>query len=83
MNISSIAALEVIPGIPMYTATKLAVLGIGRVFGHREHYQRTKVKVITVCPGATDTPLLRGSANGPMGPVFKAMMERYKPAFQE
>lgn len=75
VNIASTAALLISPFLPVYTGTKMAVLGISRCFGDTEHYERTKVKVITICPGVTDTPLIRESLNRTFGPVYKAMME--------
>lgn len=76
VNIASVAGILVSPFLPIYTGTKMAVLGISRCFGDLEHYERTKVKVITICPGVTDTPLIRESMNKTLGPVYKDMMEK-------
>lgn len=55
VNISSISALEVCSHIPIYGGTKLASLAFTRNWGNSEIYQRTKVKVVAVCPGDTKT----------------------------
>ncbi|XP_031341520.1 15-hydroxyprostaglandin dehydrogenase [NAD(+)]-like [Photinus pyralis] len=57
INIASISIFDVEVMVPFYTATKYAILGLTRAFGNEAHYDRTNVKVVTVCPGATSTPL--------------------------
>nr|CAD7204646.1 unnamed protein product [Timema douglasi] len=57
-NIASILGLAVAAGAPVYTATKHAVIGLSRSFGMPFHYDRTGVRVVTMCPGVTDTPLI-------------------------
>lgn len=59
VNIASIAGLLNFGAAPIYTASKWGVLGASRSFGGHEHYPRTGVKVIAICPGFTDTPLLK------------------------
>lgn len=71
VNISSIAALQPTPFIPIYTGTKAAILGLSTSFGAEVHYERTKVKVIAVCPGVTDTPLIQNMANALLGEEYK------------
>lgn len=84
VNTSSTAALGIMPFIPVYTGTKLAVLGISRSLADAEHYDRTKVKVVTICPGATDTPLFRGCSNRTLTPAYKEIMDRrHNPCTQE
>ncbi|XP_060531497.1 uncharacterized protein LOC132705084 [Cylas formicarius] len=58
VNISSIAGVEPYAAIPIYCATKFAVLGMSLSWGLPFHYQRTKVRVVAICPGVTDTPLI-------------------------
>lgn len=76
VNTSSTAALGIMPFFPIYTGTKMAVLGISRSLADAEHYARTKVKVIILCPGATDTQLLQDCAKGAFTPAYQEMMER-------
>lgn len=57
VNTSSIAGLELVPFIPGYSATKCAIISLGRSFGHKAYYDKYQVKVLTVCPGAVSTPM--------------------------
>lgn len=58
VNIASILGMQAIAGCPVYVGTKHAVLGMSRAWGMPFHYNRTGVKVLTMCPGVTDTPLI-------------------------
>ncbi|XP_026758198.3 alcohol dehydrogenase 1-like [Galleria mellonella] len=58
INMSSIAALCQLPETPIYCATKSAVLQFSNCIGMDTFYQDTGVRVIAICFGATDTPLL-------------------------
>ncbi|KAF2902910.1 hypothetical protein ILUMI_03276 [Ignelater luminosus] len=55
INMSSIVALQATPACPIYSGTKNFVIGFSRSLGDFYHYNRTGVKVITLCPGVTDT----------------------------
>ncbi|KAL2718742.1 15-hydroxyprostaglandin dehydrogenase NAD(+)-like [Vespula squamosa] len=46
LNVSSIAGLCALPQLPVYSTTKHAV--------QPYHYQRTKVRIIVLCPGLTE-----------------------------
>ncbi|KAJ8984318.1 hypothetical protein NQ317_012536, partial [Molorchus minor] len=58
VNISSIASIQGIPSIPVYSATKSAILGLTRAWGQPSHYERTNVRVVSIHPGFTQTPLI-------------------------
>nr|AAR84629.1 putative alcohol dehydrogenase [Gryllotalpa orientalis] len=58
VNIASILGLQAMAGCPVYVATKHAVVGLSRSFGMPYHFDRTGVRVLTMCPGVTDTPLI-------------------------
>ncbi|XP_069687826.1 15-hydroxyprostaglandin dehydrogenase [NAD(+)]-like [Periplaneta americana] len=58
VNIASILGLAPMAGCPVYVGTKHAVVGITRSFGLPYHFDRTGVRVIAMCPGVTDTPLI-------------------------
>ncbi|CAH2086741.1 unnamed protein product [Euphydryas editha] len=60
INISSIVALYQSPLMPVYSATKSAVLQFSNCLGKTEIFSRTDVRVITICFGVTDTNLIRG-----------------------
>jgi NAD(P)-dependent dehydrogenase (short-subunit alcohol dehydrogenase family) len=57
VNVSSGAGLIGVPGLAPYCASKHAVLGLTKTAALEN--ARTGVRVNAVCPGSTDTPLLR------------------------
>ncbi|KAI4471877.1 15-hydroxyprostaglandin dehydrogenase [nad(+)] [Holotrichia oblita] len=70
VNISSIVGLQGTSILPMYTASKHAVIGLSRSLGTPDQYESTQTKVVTICPGPTDTPLMQDLVN-------KSFNERY------
>lgn len=79
INIASIAAVMTCPYIPVYSGTKAAVLAMGRSFGDPDLYARTKVRVVVVCPGVTDTPLIRDMMDRNLGPSYRELLEKALP----
>ncbi|XP_038215314.1 15-hydroxyprostaglandin dehydrogenase [NAD(+)]-like [Zerene cesonia] len=58
INISSIVAVKLLsPDFFIYAATKTAVLHFSNCIGMIQYYQRTKVRVIAVCLGGTQSDL--------------------------
>ncbi|VVC89716.1 unnamed protein product [Leptidea sinapis] len=56
INISSMSALhQLSPSYYIYAATKSAVLHFSNCIGMDNYYERTKVRVLTVCFGSTQT----------------------------
>ncbi|CAG4908145.1 unnamed protein product [Colias eurytheme] len=58
VNIASIAGLIQNPFLPVYNGTKSAVIQFSNCIGAQENYEKTGVKVVTICYGATNTSLL-------------------------
>ncbi|XP_063894860.1 15-hydroxyprostaglandin dehydrogenase [NAD(+)]-like [Helicoverpa armigera] len=58
INISSVAAISKNPALPIYFGSKMAVLHFGQCIAMGSFFDDTGVRVLTMCPGATDTPLL-------------------------
>lgn len=56
VNISSVAGIKYFPQSPMYSATKFAVRAFSE--GLRNQVQKWNIRVTTVYPGQTDTPML-------------------------
>lgn len=56
MNVSSIAGIKPFPNHAAYTASKFAVRGL--TDNVREELAPHNVRVISICPGAVETPLL-------------------------
>lgn len=59
INISSILGLQTLSSCPIHVATKHFVIGFNRSLGTNYHFKRTSVKVLTLCPGFTNTPHLK------------------------
>ncbi|XP_053686638.1 alcohol dehydrogenase 1-like [Sabethes cyaneus] len=82
VNISSTAGLEAYPIASVYTASKFGVTGFTRSLGTDLMYNQTGVKVVAVCPGATDTRMMRESGNRMctfpwMMPVARELLEKF------
>ncbi|CAB3244024.1 unnamed protein product [Arctia plantaginis] len=58
INIASTAGLTVFPFLPIYGGSKLAVVHFGQSLGTDPFYENSGIRVLTMCPGPTDTPLL-------------------------
>ncbi|KAF5299729.1 hypothetical protein FQR65_LT09358 [Abscondita terminalis] len=58
VNVSSIAGTEAVFFLPTYSATKSFVLAFSRGLGNKYYYDTHGIKVFTVCPGLTVTPIL-------------------------
>ncbi|GFW76280.1 15-hydroxyprostaglandin dehydrogenase [Trichonephila clavipes] len=59
INTASEAGLEPSFLAPVYCATKHAVVGLTKSFGHEYHFKKTGIKVNAVCPGPIETDLCR------------------------
>ncbi|XP_046752281.1 15-hydroxyprostaglandin dehydrogenase [NAD(+)]-like [Diprion similis] len=55
VNISSVAGLITGPSFPVYIGTKHAVIGLTRSFGLPYHFEKTGVRIISICPSFTNT----------------------------
>lgn len=75
LNTSSLAAVMPNPSMPLYAMTKSASLTLTRALGVDYHYQRTKVRVMAICPGITDTPMFQGGAGTTLGPAYTKFRE--------
>lgn len=59
VNIASALVFQKPGGCPIHVGTKYFAVGLGCSFGHPSYFTRTGVRVITLCPGLTRTPMLR------------------------
>ncbi|XP_011685622.1 PREDICTED: 15-hydroxyprostaglandin dehydrogenase [NAD(+)]-like [Wasmannia auropunctata] len=76
VNISSIAGLRAVSQLPVYSATKHAVVSFSRSFAQPYHYERTNVKVIVLCPGLVDTSAIDDL---PQGISTADILQNYQP----
>lgn len=72
LNISSIAGVMGSGHVPVYAATKHAVLGATRSWGNSTFYEHNKVRVVAVCPGVTMTPLITEMDGKTLGPLYES-----------
>jgi NAD(P)-dependent dehydrogenase (short-subunit alcohol dehydrogenase family) len=59
VNISSMAGYLPSPGLPAYSATKFAVLGLSEAL--REELKPHGIGITAICPGVINTPITRSS----------------------
>ncbi|XP_022919440.2 alcohol dehydrogenase 2-like [Onthophagus taurus] len=57
INNACIFGIDPLPPSPIYSALKHAVVGVSRSFGSPYYYNRSKIKVLSLCPGLTETQL--------------------------
>ncbi|XP_059051609.1 alcohol dehydrogenase 1-like [Achroia grisella] len=58
INLASIYGFRVDQYLPVYQASKFAVMGFTRSLGHPYNYERSGVRVVAICPGFTVTKLV-------------------------
>lgn len=63
LNVASLLGMEPQPTMSLYSATKSAVISLGQSFGSQYLYDKYKVRVVTICPGATATSMLNPREN--------------------
>lgn len=76
VNISSVAGVGSFPAFPIYTGTKFAITGMTKAFGDKAHFDRTGVRVLAICPGATNTPLFREISGRNLGEPYQELLEQ-------
>ncbi|KAF5303987.1 hypothetical protein FQA39_LY01772 [Lamprigera yunnana] len=79
INICSIASINIPGSNPIYATTKFGLLGLGRSLGVKSHYERTKIKVISILPGYTNTPLFHNLDRLYRSKDYQKIYEAIKP----
>ncbi|KAI5652179.1 short chain dehydrogenase domain-containing protein [Phthorimaea operculella] len=57
INLASIYGFRIDQFLPIYQASKFAVMGFTKSLGHKYNFERTGVRVVAICPGFTETKL--------------------------
>ncbi|QFZ20152.1 SDR family NAD(P)-dependent oxidoreductase [Saccharothrix syringae] len=65
LNVSSMSALGPVPGLAVYAACKAAVLNFGLSLEGDLRREGVPVRVLTCCPDAADTDMVRGVRSDP------------------
>ncbi|KAF2882136.1 hypothetical protein ILUMI_24058 [Ignelater luminosus] len=77
VNIASQFGVDGDTSFPIYSATKSFVIGLSRSVGTPYYYDRTGVKIVTVCPGLTNTPLTHHSSLTETKFLFPDLRQRF------
>ncbi|XP_057330408.1 15-hydroxyprostaglandin dehydrogenase [NAD(+)]-like [Microplitis mediator] len=72
VNIGQYFDFKTTAQLPVYTATKFAMIGLSQSLGASYHYKRTGVRVMGLCPGLTETALTINSPNRLSSRIMKA-----------
>nr|CAI5833671.1 unnamed protein product [Callosobruchus analis] len=64
INVASILGLQPLYSSPVYVGTKHFGVGFTRSMGHEYFCKSSKVKVMAVCPGVTDTNMIWEASQG-------------------
>lgn len=67
VNTSSIAGLTTYPVVAVYCASKSGIIAYTKSIGMM--YEKSKIRVIAICPGGTNTPILSN--------IFEKIPEHY------
>ncbi|XP_014362108.2 alcohol dehydrogenase 1 [Papilio machaon] len=59
INVNSIYGYRTDPYIPVYHASKFAVMGFTKSLGHEHNFTKFGVRVVAICPGFTETKLVQ------------------------
>lgn len=78
LNTASLAGLQPYEITPTYVATKCGVIGFTRAMGGEVHYKTTNARIIAICPGATETTILRVGENQVQEPYLSLIKDLIK-----
>jgi short-subunit dehydrogenase len=71
INVASTAGFQPVPATAVYGATKAFVLSFSQAL--REEVRRSGVRVVALCPGATETEFFDGFANAALANCVRFM----------
>ncbi|XP_017773993.1 PREDICTED: 15-hydroxyprostaglandin dehydrogenase [NAD(+)]-like [Nicrophorus vespilloides] len=77
VNIASIAGLVPMESTPVYAATKFGVVSYTQSMGTESHYKNFPVRLMAICPSATDTPIVNN-----INDYFKNLIDMSKMKMQ-
>ncbi|XP_034943567.1 peroxisomal hydratase-dehydrogenase-epimerase-like [Chelonus insularis] len=72
VNVAQYFDFKLTAQLPIYTATKFAIIGLSQSLGAPYRYNKTGVRVIAICPGLTETALTINSPNRLLSRIMKA-----------
>ncbi|XP_046752175.1 15-hydroxyprostaglandin dehydrogenase [NAD(+)]-like isoform X2 [Diprion similis] len=72
INVAQHCNSETSAQLPIYTATKWANIGFSKALGTSHHFEKKGIRIITLCPGLTETALTIDGPNKLLSRVMKA-----------
>ncbi|XP_057665466.1 15-hydroxyprostaglandin dehydrogenase [NAD(+)]-like [Diorhabda carinulata] len=75
VNIASTAAWDFYPHIPIYSATKSAVIALTKSWGVEHFYNKWNIRFIAICPGITFTPLIFDMSGRNLGKPYEEHLQ--------
>ncbi|XP_015587649.1 15-hydroxyprostaglandin dehydrogenase [NAD(+)]-like [Cephus cinctus] len=72
INVSQHVDYTISAQLPVYTATKHAIIGLSASLSSPQRFEKSGVRVLTLCPGLTETALTVESPNKLLSRVMKA-----------
>ncbi|KAK0082769.1 hypothetical protein PV325_009852 [Microctonus aethiopoides] len=76
INTGSNVSLNPYVSVPIYSATKAAIVSLTRAFGDKYHVDLTGVSVMALCPSATDSNLVRDVGKQLLSPRYEDAWRR-------
>ncbi|XP_034945513.1 uncharacterized protein [Chelonus insularis] len=76
INTGSNVSLNPYVSVPIYSATKAAIVSLTRAFGDKYHVDLTGVSVMALCPNATDSNLVRDVGKQLLSPRYEDAWRR-------
>ncbi|XP_074111320.1 15-hydroxyprostaglandin dehydrogenase [NAD(+)]-like isoform X1 [Cotesia typhae] len=76
INTGSNVSLNPYVSVPIYSATKAAIVSLTRAFGDKYHVDLTGVKVMSLCPSTTDSNLVRDVGKQLLSPRYEDAWRR-------
>lgn len=76
INVASVMGLVPVSGCPVHTMTQFGIIGFTRSLGYGNHFDRTGVRVMALCPGFTNTQLLSEAIGNCINDKFACELEK-------
>lgn len=76
VNTGSNVSINPYVSVPIYSATKAAIVNLTRAFGNQYHVELTGVKVMALCPSVTESSLLMDISKHLLSPRYQDAWSR-------
>ncbi|XP_066583891.1 15-hydroxyprostaglandin dehydrogenase [NAD(+)]-like [Prorops nasuta] len=76
VNTGSNVSITPYVSVPIYSATKAAIVSLTRAFGDQYHVDLTGVRVMALCPNATDSKLVKDVGKQLLSPRYEDAWHR-------